>query len=66
MENVLPCSENVFRSASIGTKFMGVSAVSSVSHRLHNEIQPNILTLYCLVRVCVYFYIVIDDCSSFQ
>jgi len=51
VENVLPYSENLFRWASIGAKFMGVTAVNSVPHRLHNEIQPNILTLYCLVRI---------------
>lgn len=51
MENVLPYSENLFRWASIGAKFMGVTPVSSVPHRLHNEIQPNILTLYCLVCI---------------
>jgi len=38
VENVLPYSENLFRWASIGAKFMGVTAVSSVPHTLHNEI----------------------------
>jgi hypothetical protein len=51
VENVLPYSENLFRWASIGAKFMGFTVVSSVPHRLHNEIQPNILPLYCLVRL---------------
>jgi len=54
VENVLPYSENLFRGASFGAKFMGVTTVSSMPHRLHNEIQPNILTLYCLV--CVFLH----------
>jgi hypothetical protein len=51
VENILPYSENLFRWASIGAKFMGITAVSSVPHRLHNEIQPSILPLYSLVRI---------------
>ena len=51
MEDVLPYSENLFRCASIGAKFMGVTAVSTLPHRLHNAIQPNILTLRCLVYI---------------